>query len=320
MRVVLTGGSGTIAGYVARELLAAGHELTSFGRTPPRSGELAFARGDLGDPASLAAAFAGHDAVVHLAAVTSPFRADAETLLETNVMGTMRVLDAALGAGVGTVVFASSGAATGFSFQEHTLVPRYLPLDEDHPCQPEDTYGLSKLLGEEACARWTRAHGIRTPCLRINHVWYVDRPGAELAVGSGWAKDFTLEQLWSRYRLQVLDPEGERPRLGPPRPRNLLFASSDARDMAVAFRLALEDDTVWHEVFQINGSDTCSLRETADLVAEHFRSVPLRSELPGHASLISHEKATRLLGYRPRHTWRESDFAAWLAENGLDSA
>jgi nucleoside-diphosphate-sugar epimerase len=297
---------------VLRELSGSGHALTSLSRTPPAVDGVSFFPGDIADRASLVSAFAGHDAVVHLAAVTSPHRADPETVLETNVMGTVRVLEAAVETGVGKVVFASSGAATGFSFQVHELVPRYLPLDEKHPCAPEDSYGLSKLLGELACAGWTRTYGLRTLCLRINHVWYVDREGAELAVRCGWARGLSLDELWGRYRRQVLDPESERPRPGPPLPRHLLFAVTDGRDAAQAFRLAVENDTLSHEVFQINGDETCSLRETAELVAEHFPSVLVREPLPGHASLISHAKATMLLGYRPHHSWRESDFGDWL--------
>jgi nucleoside-diphosphate-sugar epimerase len=223
------------------------------------------------------------------------------------------VLEAAVEAGISKVVFASTGAATGFSFQVHEREPRFLPLDERHPCEPEDSYGLSKLLGEMACARWTRAYGLSTLCLRINHVWYVDRDGAEIAVRCGWARGLSVNELWERYSSQVLDPERELLRPGPPLPRHLLFAVTDGRDAAQAFRLAVEDDTLSHEVFQINGAETCSLRKTEELIAEHFPQVPLRKRLLGHASLISHAKATKLLGYEPRHSWRESDFGRWLA-------
>ena len=99
---------------------------------------------------------------------------------------------------------------------------------------------------------------------------------------------------------------------GPPSPRNNLWAVTEARDAAQAFRLAVENNNLKHEVFFINGDDTCSLVETRTLIERHYPGVPVKAPLEGHASLVSHEKATRLLRYRPRYTWRESDFQQWL--------
>lgn len=314
MNVAVTGASGSIGSCVLAILHECGHELIAVGRTRPQRRDVRFSPASLGDQESLERGFAGADAVVHLAAVTSPLRAPALELLETNVGGTFRVLEAAARAGVGKVVFASSGAATGFSFPCRDRVPRYLPLDEEHPCDPDDTYGLSKLLGEQACGRWSRAHDLSTIALRITSTWYVDRQSAERALGGGWAKDLTLDDLWSRYRYQLETPERERSTLpGPPPPRDLLWGFTDGRDAAEAFRLAVENDTIQHEVFFINSSDTCSFTETLALVTEHLPDVEVRRPLTGNATLWSYDKATRLLGFEPKHSWRDSDFVEWLA-------
>jgi nucleoside-diphosphate-sugar epimerase len=214
---------------------------------------------------------------------------------------------------VGKVVFASSGAATGFSFQKRELSPKYLPLDEDHPCEPHDEYGLSKLLAELACKRYTVAHGTQIICLRINHNWYLDWEGARVAVRSGWAKG-TVEELWTKRYRRCLEADESTvwPVPGPPPPKNLLWAVTDARDAAQAFRLAIENDSIRHAVFQINGDDTCSAVETPTLISRHFPAVPLKTRLEGYLSLVSHGQATRQLGYRPHYTWRESDFSEWL--------
>jgi nucleoside-diphosphate-sugar epimerase len=222
-------------------------------------------------------------------------------------------LEAAAKCGVAKVIFASSGAATGFSFQKREIVPNYLPLDEEHPSNPQDDYGLSKLLGELICKRYTTAYDIRTLCLRINHAWYLDREGASISVQSGWAKGLTVEDLWARrYRKCILEPESDWPSPGPPRPRNLLWAVTDARDVAEAFRLAVDDQEITHEVFAINGSETCSLVHTPELIARYFPRTPLRASLSAYASLVSHQKASRLLGYQPRYSWRTGEFADWL--------
>lgn len=325
MKILVTGGSGTIGGYVLRELLQAGHSVTSFSRTAPRVDGAGFVKGDIMESGQLADACQDQDAVIHLAAVPGPGRATPAQLLNVNVIGTVNALEAAVGAGVGKFVFASSGAATGFSFQKEEFLPRYLPLDEEHPCAPQDEYGLSKLLAELTCKRYSDAFGIRTICLRINNNWYLERAGAEVAVRSGWAQQFTVEELWSnRYVKTIEDAEGDWPTPGPPAPRKLLWAFTDARDAARAFRLAVENDTIRHEVFLINGRDTCS-RESTPALIDHLQSslaeeganptgpeIPAKTPLAGHASLWSHAKATSLLGYQPRYTWRQSDFHSWM--------
>ncbi len=325
MKILVTGGSGTIGGYVLRELLQAGHSVTSFSRTAPRVDGSDFIQGDIMEPDQLAQACQDQDAVIHLAAVPGPGRMTPAQLLNVNVVGTVNVLEAAIQAGVGKVVFASSGAATGFSFQKQEMVPQYLPLDEEHPCEPQDEYGLSKLLAELTCKRYAVAYGIQTICLRINNNWYLERASAEIAVRSGWAQQFTVEELWTqRYRKTIEDAEGDWPTPGPPAPRKILWAFTDARDAAQAFRLAVENDTIKHEVFLINGADTCSKEATPALI-DRLRSsigegeanptvpdIPLKAPLQGHASLWSHAKATRLLGYRPTHTWRQSDSQTWI--------
>jgi len=314
MNVLVTGGSGTIGSYILRELLHAGHAATCYARkTPPLVEGVSFFAGDIMDQDHLAQACRGCDAIVHLAAVPGPRRATPEQLLSINVIGTVHVLEAAVRNEIRKVVFASSGAAAGFTFAKNTMVPRYLPIDEEHPAEPQDEYGLSKLLGEITCKRYSDAYGMQTLCLRINNNWYLDREGAELAVRSGWARGLTVEELWTiRYRRSIEDAESDWPSPGPPSPRNNLWAVTDARDAAQAFRLALADDRLRHEVFFINGDDTCSTVETRTLVARHYPGVPLKAPLNGHASLVSHDRATRLLGYRPRYTWRQSDFQVWL--------
>ena len=313
MKILLTGGSGTLGGYVIRELPGAGHQVSCLSRTAPRAGGATFIQGDIANADLVGRACHGHDAVVHMAAVPGPGRATPAQMTQVNVVGTVNVLEAALQAGVRKFVFASTAAAVGFCFQKRELVPDYLPLDEQHPCQPHDEYGMSKLMAELACKRYGDAFGMSAICLRVNNNWYLQRKEAEQAMGTGWAKGLTVDELWAkRYRKTILDPDGDWPTPGPPAPRKVLWAFTDARDAAQAFRLAVENDTLRQETFLISGDDTCSLVETPALVARYFPGVPLKAPLSGFASLWSHQKASRLLGYRPQYTWRESEFQRWL--------
>lgn len=316
MNILVTGGSGTIGGYVLRELLRMGHAASSYSRTAPKVEGVRFIPGDIMDQGCLTEAGWGHDAIIHLAAVPGPGRATPDQLIGLNVVGTVMLLEAAVQASVGKVIFASSGAATGFAFQQHEIVPQYLPLDEEHPSAPQDEYGLSKLLAEMTCKRYSDAFSIQTICLRIHNNWYLDRAGAETAVRGGWAKGMTVEDLWEQRYVKTIEDRGEWPVPGPPPPKKMLWMVTDARDAAQAFRLAVENEKITHEVFLVSGHDTCSLVDTPTLIAQHFPDVPLKRPLEDYASLWSHEKVTRMLGYRPQYTWRESDFSEWLEQSG----
>ena len=133
MNILVTGGSGTIGGYVIRELLEAGHTVSVYSRTAPSMTGVRFIQGDITNPEEIKKACPGHDAIIHLAAVPGPGRASPDQMMNVNVSGTVNVLEAAHEAGIKKFVFASSGAASGFSFQKHEIIPEYLPLDEDHP-------------------------------------------------------------------------------------------------------------------------------------------------------------------------------------------
>lgn len=316
MNILVTGGSGIIGGYVLRELLGARHTASCYSRTAPKVEGVKFIPGDITDLDCLKEACTGHDAIIHLAAVPGPGRATPAQMINVNVVGTVIVLEAAVQSNISKVVFASSGAATGFSFQKHELVPAYFPLDEDHPCAPQDEYGLSKLQAELACKCYSDAFGIGTICLRINNNWYLNRAEAKIVVQCGWAKGLAVEELWTLRYVKTIEDDGEWPVPGPPAPRKLLWAVTDARDAAQAFLLAVENETIKHEVFLISGDDTCSLLDTPTLIAQHYPNVPLKCSLEGNASLWSHAKATRMLGYKPQYTWRKSDFNDWWERSG----
>lgn len=317
MKILVTGGSGTLGGYVLREFLNFGHQITCYSRTPPVEFESDFVAADIMDSEAVQKACVGQEVVVHMAAVPGPRRATPQQMMAVNLIGTLNVLEAALKAGVRKVVLASSAAVLGFTFQKTAMLPRYFPIDEDHPCEPQDEYGLSKLLAELACKSYSAAHGIQTICLRINNNWYLDWEGAHRAVQGGWARGMSVEELWTRrYFRTIYEADNDWPVPGPPSPRNNLWTVTDARDAAQTFRLAAEDTQLLHEVFFVNGDDSCSLEETPLLLTRHYSQIPVNGCLEGHASLISCKKAARLLKYHPAYTWRKSDFRDWLRSSG----
>src|SRR5438477_8661470 len=111
MKILVTGGSGTIGGYVLRELLGAGHEIAEFSRSEPGIESVSFVCGDIMNAEQVGSACENQDVIVHMAAIPGPGRVPTAELMQVNVIGTVNVLEAAVRSGVRRVVFASSGAA-----------------------------------------------------------------------------------------------------------------------------------------------------------------------------------------------------------------
>jgi len=177
-RVAVTGGNGRLGRYITRELKVAGYDVVGLDLAPGEN-DAGFVRGSILDADSLAAAFAGADAVVHTAALLSRGNPQAE-IFDVNTRGTWMVFDAATRAGVRRVVSFSSECAVGQCFQRIARPPRYLPIDEDHPLEPQDAYSLSKQLGESIAAAFRRAGGPSVVILRPTWVMF-PMPEAELA-------------------------------------------------------------------------------------------------------------------------------------------
>lgn len=166
MKVLVIGGAGYIGSHVCLEMMEAGHEVTVYDnlssglRENLFEGER-FIQGDVLDAEGLARAMSeGFDGVVHLAA----FKAAGESMLapekyaRNNINGTINILNAMCGAGIGRFVFSSSAAVYG--------EPTYLPVDEKHPTVPENFYGFTKLEIERILGWYDRLKGLRYSALR----------------------------------------------------------------------------------------------------------------------------------------------------------
>ena len=158
MRIVVTGGAGFLGSHVADRLAAAGHEVAVFDCAPSRRHR--WITGDLLDPASVASAVTGIDAVCHLGAVGDVYLAAEQPSVAAaiNVTGTANVCDAALRHGVRVV------AASTWEVYGH---PRYEPMDEDHPCEPDHPYNITKLAGEQLARSYTRLRKLDVIALRM---------------------------------------------------------------------------------------------------------------------------------------------------------
>jgi len=124
-----------------------------------------FVLGDVRDAALVARVMEGVDVVFHLAASVGNKRSidDPITDAETNVIGTLNVLEAARRAGVRKIVTSSSAGVFGEL--------KYLPIKEDHPVEPDTPYGASKLCEEKQCLAYAKLYDIEAVCLRYFNVY-----------------------------------------------------------------------------------------------------------------------------------------------------
>jgi len=171
MRLLVTGGAGYIGSITAKLLLEAGHEVTvlddlSRGHRAAVPGGAGFVERDLLDARGLAAdvAAGGFDGALHFAALAlvPESVSHPERYYRTNVVGSLNLLDALRGAGVGRLVFSSTCATYG--------EPEVVPIPETTPERPVNAYGSSKLAVDRMIGEECRAHGLGAVSLRYFNV------------------------------------------------------------------------------------------------------------------------------------------------------
>jgi nucleoside-diphosphate-sugar epimerase len=281
MRIAVTGGSGKLGRAVVDDLLAHDHEVVNLDRVPSPDPRAAFTRIDIADFGQVAGALSAVDdrydrldAVVHLAAIPGPGMAPDAAIFANNVLSTYNVFQAARMAGIKNVVWASSETVLGLPFDEP---PPYVPVDEEVPVRPATAYSLGKTLDEAMARQFCRWDPeAKAIGLRFSNVMQV----ADYAAFPAFDDDPLLRK-WN------------------------LWSYIDARDGAQAVRLALELETTGMDVFIIASPDTVMRRPDTELLDEVFPGVPRKRELEANETLLSIEKARRVLGYAPRHSWRD---------------
>ena len=290
-RVVVTGGSGKAGRAVVRDLVDSGHDVLNVDNVAPGEPAGRFLRADLTDLGSAIEALRGADSVVHLAAIPAPGLRTVGQTFEINTLSTYNVFSAAAHLGLERVVWASSETVLGLPFGRrharnlldasaapgHVAEPDYVPIDEQHPRRPHSSYSLSKVVGEEMAVQFARWSGIPFIGLRFSAI---REPIEYEAFPDTWGDPHMGE--WN------------------------LWGYVDARDVAQACRLSLAADVSGAEVFIIAAADTASDRPNAELLAACFPSVEVRAGIGDHGTLLGIDKARRLLGYEPAHSWRDA--------------
>ena len=277
MKILVTGGSGRIGRYVVRELVQAGHEVTSADVVPPANALCRALRVNLTDAGEVfqAVATAQAEAVVHLGAWANAGVVPDTRTYGDNVRGTFHVFQVCADLGVRRVVSASSAQVYGLA----KAPPLYVPMDEAHPLRPTNCYALSKMAGEQAAEYFVARYSLTILSFRLMGV----RTPAELS------------------------PEMDRIAQDPGSDTGLLWTRTDARDAALACRLAVETEEVPPGPYNITGSRVVLSEPTAALVERYFgEGTVVKGALPDHASPLSCARAEAAFGYRPRFPWSVS--------------
>ncbi|MCJ8014658.1 NAD(P)-dependent oxidoreductase [Paenibacillus sp. KQZ6P-2] len=276
-KVVITGGSGMLGRWVVKHFVEQGYEVLNVDSRRPEEELCPTLIVDLEDLGQTYSALAGADAVVHLAAIPAAHIRTPEVTFRNNVMSTYNVLEAASSLGIRKAVIASSESSYGIVFAVNPFSPEYVPLDEEHPQLPQDSYGLSKVVNEKTAEMFHRRTGIQVVSLRLGNV-----------IPPEW---------YERFPSFIHNPQ-ERERI--------LWSYIDTRDAAEACRLAIETDGLGAVALNLASDDSSMAIPSRELMSECYPGVAdFRAVLEGHESLLNSEKAKRLLGWQPKHQWRK---------------
>ena len=292
MRILFTGGSGKAGRHVIPYLLERGHQVLNADLIPldhpgvdnltvdlTDSGQVFNAMTSLANFAELepGTGVPKFDAVVHFAALARILiKPDNETF-RTNTLSTYNVIEAAVKLGIPKVIFASSETTYGICFADGEVKPDYVPVDEEHPTVPHDSYAMSKVCNE-ACGRSFQARsGIDIYGLRINNVIEPHE----------YATDFPA---------YIADPDLRR--------RNI-FAYIDARDLGQMVERCLQTDGLGYEVFNVANDDLSVGLSSAEVIDRYYQGLPVKGEMGKHETMYSIAKAKEMLGFQPEHSWRD---------------
>jgi len=278
MKILVTGGSGKLGQFVVNDLASNDYEVVGIDQRHadklPHGAR--FVQTNLHNIGEVAGAMRGCEAVIHLGAIPNPYDHADEVVFANNTQATFAVLQASSLLGIKKVVIASSVSAYGAAWSPRPLYPSYAPVDEAHPMDNRDAYGLSKEVDERTAEMFARRDGMQIAAMRFH---WVGSPEEIAGIGPGGTNDYE-------------------------RTAKILWGYVDARDAATACRLAIEADFGGFKAFNIVAPDTQSHTPTEELLRTYTPNTEIRGSIPGTTSGYTTEKARRLLGWEAQHGWR----------------
>jgi nucleoside-diphosphate-sugar epimerase len=283
MKIVVTGGLGKTGRWIVNELTRGEngrtiHDVLVFDRDIETNADhVRYLAGNVLEQGQVFEVLADCDAVIHLAGIPRYGAATNEVTIRTNVMGAFNVHEAAWRLGVPRVVTLSSEAVLGWapSAWLREVAPDYLPMDEEHPLRPQDSYGVSKQAVEVIARSYSEKAAMTTIILRPPRV-------------------VSPEELRS-----LRDSDGVVPT------RFALFNYIDVRDLAAACRLAIETPLSGCNTFFVGAGDSLSRESLCELYPRLMPALGKKAdELTAGRPSVSIEKIRKALGWSPKYSWR----------------
>jgi nucleoside-diphosphate-sugar epimerase len=273
-RICVTGASGRAGRVTVKELLAHDYDVVATDMVAPREDlGIPVLRADLTDYGQAVEVLQDAEAVIHLANIPAPGLHTPAVTFNANMAMNYNVFTGAAQVGLGRVVWASSETTLGLPFD---TPPRYAPVDEDHYPHPTTSYALSKVASETVAEQIAAWSGISFVGLRFSNILGPD--------------DYTrFPEYWKDPLLR----------------RWNLWGYIDQRDAAMACRLALTADVQGSSAYIIAADDTVMDRPSADLLREVYPGTPLTRDVGEHGTLLANDRAHNVLGFTPRHSWRQ---------------
>jgi nucleoside-diphosphate-sugar epimerase len=285
-RILVTGGTGKLGKACVADLQAHGYDVFVVDTVAPAKG-IPNIIADLSDFGQTLDAFSSvsfdihasvgpnaFDAIVHLAAFPTPRQYPDAHLFQNNMMGTYNVFEAARRLGIRNVIWASSETTLGEPFEGEQP---YAPADEDYPLRAKSAYALAKVLMEDMARQFC----LQTPDMKL--------------IGLRFS-NVMEPQDYAKFPAYNDDPEERKWNM---------WAYIDARDGSQAIRKAIEWQATGMHAFVIANADTVMTTPSAELMAKTFPGVEVRKELGEYETLLSIDKARRVLGYEPEFSWRD---------------
>lgn len=308
MKCLVLGGGGFLGSNLCRALLVHGHEVSVFERRQPewgslplREGEVKWFEGDFSDAREVELAVEGMDVVFHLVSTTLPKTSNLNPAfdVESNVVGTIGLLEACLKHGVNRVLFASSGGTI-------YGVPGTTPIPETHVTEPECSYGIGKLAIEKYLHLYRHLHGLDYRVLRLaNPYGEGQRPGG--------AQGAVTVFLNKALRGETVEIWGDGSVV-----RDYIYV----HDVSEAFLKALAH-TGEVRIFNVGSGIGHSLNEILDTIEALLGNPVARSYTPARAfdvpvNVLDIRRARETLGWSPRTDLMEGmrQTLEWLRDEG----
>ena len=289
-RILVTGGSGKAGHWIVKHLVESGYEVINVDSRRPAVALCRTIVADLTQLGQVVTAFSPHGTgnrapytgVIHMAAIPRAHEQPNDEIFRVNTLTTYNVLEACGLLGIKKAVLASRESSYGICCANKFFEPQYLPIDEDHPQLPEDTYGLTKVVNEVTGAMFHRRDGTQILSFRIGNV--------------------VCPEDYDRIIARFDHPEDR---------LRILWSYIDSRDLAIACRLGIERSGLGCENVIIAADDSSSNLPSKELIKRFLPGLKkFKRPIAGRAALISNVKIKKLLGWKQQFFLQASPPAA----------